>query len=308
MTLEEQLAMATSTTTMTAQPSQTETTVSQGPVGTTTANLQTEAQVVQTTTTTAVPEQAVATPPVQMATVGELQQQAPQIVENVGVQTIELGQQVNTRPINILKKLGVGEKIRVAVLPRSPMHLKYHYSDIIGGKFSCFSTEEKQGKCCQDCGSYKNKFCFAVLVYPTMPNDPTVIIPNAKAELRILTTWDDVTYNAIVSSLIAAQSKPVDFLVTGVDSFGRLDVREDRSSYAEQFASAIQQALHTYDTYKGMVPSLIRKNVTEADYYRLLQNTSANAGYGNANYGGGYRQAPGQYQNNGNYQNYNGIM
>lgn len=296
MTLEEQLAMATGTTTVTSN------TVPQGQAQTMTttmtnpAQMQAEAQVVQPTTTAMQLE----TPPVQMATVGELHTetpaQTPQIVENVGVQTIEWGQPIVTKPIELLK-LKVNEPARIAILPVPPQQIRYHQSDIFGGKFSCFSTEETTKKCCMDYGPFKTKLCYAVLLYPTMPNDPTTLIPNAEAQLRILTSWDRAIWNAIDEVMKNSGGKPVDMKVTQLDNYGRLDIRaENTVSFTNQFADAIQKACNKYMTHFNAVPSLVRMNMNEAEYDRRMANVGQAANYSNANYGG---------YNNNNYSNYN---
>lgn len=288
MTLEEQLQMATSTTTTGVQTQSVPTaqTVAPAPV-----QQQAEAQVVQTTTTVAVPQP-------QLASVNELQQapvQAPQIDVNNGVQTIQLGQQVNVKPLNLLRKLGVGEKVRFTVIPGDTFFIKYHYTEAMG-KFACFSTDKEPARCCLENGNYKHKFCLPILVYPTMPNDPKTIVPNAKAELRILALWDDTTYNVIVEAVMRNQNVPVDFVATATDTYGRLDVREDVGvSYANQFGQYIQDAIATYNNYKTIVPTLIRKNM-DAETYANAGRVSNQVNNNTAN-----------YNNRGGYQNYNGI-
>lgn len=297
MTLEEQLQMATSTTTAEVQTMSVPTNT---PVQTTQTVAQPAAPMaqqapVQTTVTTQAP-------PVQMASVSELQPiqqapvQAPQIDVNNGVQTIQLGQQVNVKPLNLLRKLGVGEKIRFTILPGDVHFIKYHYTENMG-KFACFSTDDHLGRCCIENGNYKHKFCLPILVYPTMPNDPKVIIPNARAELRILSLWDDTTYNVIVEAVTRNPGTPVDFVATATDTYGRLDVREDVGvSYANQFNQSIQEAINTYNIYKATVPALIRKNMDEATYANASRvNNQVN-------------NNPANYNNRGGYQNYNGVI
>lgn len=288
MNLEEQLKMATSTVAVNAQTGEVSEPITMQVVNP--AQIQAEAQVVQPTQTMIQP---------QLASVTELQmpQQVavqPQIAETSGVQTIQLGQQVNTKPINLLKKLSIGEKVRFTILPGDINVIKYHFSETIG-KIACFSTDQHLGACCRDLGQPKVKFCLPILVYPTMPNDARTIIPNAKAELRILSLWDENTYNTICECVIRNQGKSVDFIATGQDNFGRLDVRDEQTSFAAQFGTDINQAVATYNTYKATVPALIRKNMDEQSYAHVISQVSNNG----ANYNNSYR---------GGYQNYNGIM
>lgn len=302
MTLEEQLAMATNTVAVNQQTGEVMETpvttaevqvVNQAPVNQ--AQMQAEAQVVQ-------PTQTVIQQPIQMATVAELQpamvqqpmQAAPVQMTNSdnGVQTIQLGQQVNTKHINVLKKLGVGEKVRFSLLNNEAGIVKFHYLDGMG-KFACFSTDQHLGSCCRDLGEPKIRYYLPILLYPTMPNDPRVIIPGAKAELRVLSIWDGATYNAIAESVISVGHTNLDFIATGTDTFGRLDVRQQPDTFKQQFAGDIQTAMQTWEQYKATVPSLLRKNMDETTYMNT-KNQAMNS------------QAT--YNNYNNYQNYNGII
>lgn len=292
MTLEEQLQMATGTTTITNAND------NQGQIGTTTVNTQSEAQVVQPTTTTTVQQPVATQQPVQMASVEELHQATPQIDINNGVQTIQLGQEVNTKPINLLRKLGVGEKVRFTVIPGDRYQIRYHYTEE-RGKFACFSVDGQQpARCCLENGNYKTKFTIPILVYPTMPNDPKTVIPNAKADFRILALWDAQTYRVIDEALIRNGNNPVDFVATATDTYGRLDIREEVGvSYANQFSQNIQEAINTFNAYKSMVPTLIRKNMDETTYLNASR-ISNQVNNNSANY---------NYNNRGGYQNYNNI-
>ena len=289
MNLEEQLKMATMSTTVVPQEQSAPVAVEQPqqPAQTITA----ETQVVQPT----VPQAAPA--PVQYASVQELQQPQqpviPTVAESSGIQMIQLGQQFNTRPINAVKKLGIGEKIRFTLLNTEGFFTKFHYVDGIG-KFACF-----EGTCCKELGNAKHRYVLPVLVYPTVPNDPTVVIPGQPAELKVLPIWDDAVYDMIFQTSPDPINRPVDFIASGTDNFGRMSVVPQAQSYRAQFTGDINKAFEIWAKHKETVPGLICKTMNETSYLeakaRLAQAGPNNSANYNNNYG------------NNNYQNYNGI-
>ena len=288
MTLEEQLAMATSTVAETVQPT---------PVA------QPVVEPVQTTVTTApitqpipqvVPVQPTMTTPVMPAAPTQPIQAAPQISTENGVQTIQLGQIVNTNKINLLRKLNIGDRVRFSLLNTTDISfIEMHYSEDMG-KFACFSTDQQLGQCCKDLGKPKARYTMPILVYPTMPQDTNTVIPGAHAELRVLSIWDAATYDFIAQEVISANGAPIDFIATGADNFGRLSVRSDRNSFMPNFTTDFQAATQTWSQYKDTVPTLVRKNM-DANTYNHIKAQAANSN----NYNNTYPNYNG---------NYNGIM
>ena len=268
MNLEEQLKMATSTVAMNPEPT----------------------PVVETLV-----QPEVQLPQPQLANVNELQstiqpmyqpqvQQSPvNTGDNTGVQVITLGQQVNKTPVSLLRKINIGEKIRFTILPASPLFMKIHTTDALG-KIACFSTDNAMGQCCQDLGKPKARYCLPIFIYPVYPNNPNTILPNAEGELKILVLWDEPTYERIASVVNSNPGKQIDFVATGMDPYGRLDIREDlQVSYANQFAAPIKSAVETYNVYRDMVPALVRKNMDSESYKRAMQQ-QAMTQQGNYNY------------------------
>ena len=291
MDLEEQLKMATMTTTTVAEPVQ-----------------QPVQQVVQTTTTAPIteqPVQQVVAPqqaPVQYARVQELQQPMqpvlPTVQESSGIQMIQLGQQFNTRPINVVKKLGVGEQIRFTVLNRDAFYIKYHFIDGLG-KYACFSTQQHRGQCCAEYGDPKHRYVLPILVYPTLPNNPTTVLQGAPAELKVLPIWDDAAYETIFNFSQDPENQPVDFIAKGTDSFGRFSVvPQQNGSYRGQFAEDVKKAQETWNNYKESVPGLICKPMNEQSYMEMKARMQSAGPNNSANYNNSYN----------NYQNYKGIM
>lgn len=280
MDLEEQLKMATMTTTTVAEP------------------VQQTVQPVQE----AVPAMVQPAPvqaPVQYANVQELQQPQqpmqpviPVIQESNGVQMIQLGQQFNTRPINVVKKLGIGEKLRFTLLNTEGYFTKFHFIDGMG-KFACF-----EGSCCKELGNAKHRYVLPVLVYPTIPNDPNTVIQGQHAELKVLPIWDDAVYDLIFQTSPDPINRPVDFIATGTDNFGRMSVVPQAQSYRGQFTADVNKAFEVWNTHKDKVPSLICKSMDETTYQDMKARMQAVGPNNTANYNNAY----------GNYQNYNGIM
>ena len=328
MTLEEQLQMATNTSTVAgAAVNETQVMTNNNQVMTNNnqAQIQAQAQVVQPTMTAVAPmEQAVPSAPVQMAAIEELNpnnlvlnmpastvvptytqfgsanQPAPQIATtDNGVQMIQLGQTVNTRHINLLKKLGIGEKIRFGLISRDTGLLKFHYADGLG-KFACFSTNTHAAACCQDHGEPKIRYYLPVIVYPTMPNEPRTLIPNAHAELKVLSIWDAATYELIAEAFKMQNGIDMDFIATGADNFGRLNIVQQPDCYKSQYMADIQNALQTWNEYKSTVRALIRKNMDEKTYL----NAKMQAMNSQANYNGGYNGYGNNYNNYNNYNSY----
>lgn len=291
MDLEEQLKMATMTT---AAPVVEPTVMSPAP------SIQQPAQVAEipaapTTVQTAPVQSAPA--PVQYANVQELAPAQPPVLptiaESNGIQMIQLGQQFNTRPINVVKKLGIGEKLRFTLLNTEGYFTKFHFIDGMG-KFACF-----EGSCCKELGNAKHRYVLPILVYPTLPNDPTTVLQGQHAELKVLPIWDDAVYDLIFQTSPDPINRPVDFIATGTDNFGRMSVVPQAQSYKGQFAADINKAFELWNMHKDKVPSLICKNMDEATYQEMKQRMQAVGPNNSANYNTAYG-------NNG-YQNYNGI-
>ena len=282
MNLEEQLKMATMTTTTAP--------VEQAVQPVITADTQIQSQ----------PVQASVQAPVQYANVQELQPapvqsvpMVPTIQESNGIQMIQLGQQFNTRPINAVKKLGVGEQIRFTLLNKEGFFIKYHYIDGMG-KYACF-----EGDCCKELGQAKHRYVLPVLVYPTLPNNAALPIQGQPAELKVLPIWDDAAYQYIFTKAIDPINTPVDFIATGTDNFGRMSIVDQPTSYKNQFANDVAKANDLWAKHKDTVPSLICKTMNETSYQELKTRMAAAGPNNNANYNNGYGT---------NYQNYNGIM
>lgn len=216
-----------------------------------------------------------------------------------GVKQVQFGQSINVNPISIVK-LSVGEKMRFTILEQDVISLAFHYSEALGAgttrgkRIPCWTTEGHVGKCCIDLGKPKARYYLPILVYPTMPNDPNTIIPNAKPQFKVLMTWDEITYNAIAQSVIDTNCN-ADFIATGKDTYGGIDVRMQATSYRNQFMNDISENIQNWRRCKSMLPSMVRENMTEEEYIRRLSQVNDIIS-----------NAP---QNNyANYNNYNGIM
>jgi len=265
--------------------------------------LQSQAQVVQPTQTmmfggtamqpmTAMPNTA----PINTAGYMQVQHTA---ADEAGVRQIQFGQTINTNPIQIIK-LNVGEKIRFTLLEQDVKPLVFHYSEALGAgttrgkRIPCWSTGTYTARCCIDLGKPKSRYYLPVLVYPTMPNDPNTIIPNAKGQFKVLMTWDDIIYNAIADYAINTNCN-VDFIATGKDTYGGLDVRNQVNTYRSQFTNDINEGIQNWRRCKDMIPSMVRESMTEEEYVRRLsevQNVISAAPQNNYS----------------NYNNYNNIM
>ena len=273
MNLEEELAMVTNSV-----PVQQETT----PVANTVATpiqvaeevkqeqIQAQAQVVQPTQTFVQPMPQQMTQP----TMQQVQPQQYDLNSEAGIKQIQFGQNINVNPVTFIK-LNVGEKIRFTLLECDVLPLTFHYSEALGAgttrgkRIPCWSTENHTGKCCIDLGKPKARYYLPVLVYPTMPNDPNTIIPNAKPQFKVLMTWDEITYNAIAQSAIDTQCN-ADFIATGKDTYGGIDVRTQVNSYRNQYLNDITEGVQNWRRCKSMIPSMVRENMTEDEYVRRL--------------------------------------
>ena len=296
MTLEEQLNMATNSVAELAQEPvataevQTQTVVNE-------AQTQAQAQVVQPTITVATPAQPVQ----QVQGVQTIQLAQPTAMPTMGtttvngVEQIQFGQQINTSPLDLIKKMETGSSFRFTVLNLTGASLvKFHYSEAMG-KFACFSTNQHLGQCCKDLGEPKVRYYLPVMVYPTMPNDLNTIIPNATPALKVLTLWDADAFDTIAQTIYANNMDlNIDFTAKCTDSYGRLRIDVARGqSFRPQIESFIQQANQTWEQYKDIVPAKIRNNMDEQQYQHVNSQVANN---------------PANYNNTpDNYQNYNGI-
>jgi len=311
MTLEEQLAMATGTVAEPSQPVttaevQTQPVVNTAPVNTVPVNeaqIQAQAQVVQPTQT-AMPQPVQGVQTIQVNTMPTQGYVAPMTTPTYqasmpttanGVEQIQFGQQINTSPLDLIKKMETGSSFRFTVLNTTGAGLvKFHYSEGLG-KFACFSTNQHLGQCCKDLGEPKVRYYLPVMVYPTMPNDLNTIIPNATPTLKVLTLWDADAFDTIAQTIFANNNDlNVDFTAKCTDSYGRLRIDVARGqSFRPQIESFIQQANQTWEQYKDIVPAKIRKNMDEQQYLHVNNQVANN---------------PANYNNTpDNYQNYNGI-
>ena len=267
MNLEEELAMVTNSV-----PVQQETT----PVANTVA---TPVQIAEEVKQEPImqPTQSFIQPMPQQMTQPTMQQVQPQqydLNSEAGIKQIQFGQNINVNPVTFIK-LNVGEKIRFTLLECDVLPLTFHYSEALGAgttrgkRIPCWSTENHTGKCCIDLGKPKARYYLPVLVYPTMPNDPNTIIPNAKPQFKVLMTWDEITYNAIAQSAIDTQCN-ADFIATGKDTYGGIDVRTQVNSYRNQYLNDITEGVQNWRRCKSMIPSMVRENMTEEEYTRRL--------------------------------------
>ena len=267
MNLEEELAMVTNSV-----PVQQETT----PVANTVA---TPVQIAEEVKQEPImqPTQSFVQPMPQQMMQPTMQQVQPQqydLNSEAGIKQIQFGQNINVNPVTFIK-LNVGEKIRFTLLECDVLPLTFHYSEALGAgttrgkRIPCWSTENHTGKCCIDLGKPKARYYLPVLVYPTMPNDPNTIIPNAKPQFKVLMTWDEITYNAIAQSAIDTQCN-ADFIATGKDTYGGIDVRTQVNSYRNQYLNDITEGVQNWRRCKSMIPSMVRENMTEEEYTRRL--------------------------------------
>ncbi len=243
--------------------------------------LQAQAQVVQPTQTMVQPAMtmpAVNVPPMQ-TTVEVQQPSLNDIVMENGIQTIQLGETIQFSHLSKFKKLNVGEKARISLLNTDVGVAKVHYTDELG-RFACFSTDTHVGKCCQDLGEPKIRFYMPVMVYPVMPNDINQVIPGQHAELKVLVIWDFNAYN-VISDTIKQYGPNVDFVLTGLDTYGKFDVRNTPNTLRENFAADVNDANKTWENYKSTAPTLVRQNMDEAKYLNTLANLQASPNYAN---------------------------
>lgn len=241
--------------------------------------LQAQAQVVQPTQTFMQPVQGIQTMQVNQPAQNYVSPMPTQPVQydlngEAGVKQIQFGQTINVNPVQFIK-MSVGEKLRFTLLEPDVLPLAFHYSEKLGtgtsnGKrIPCWSSENHTGQCCIDLGKPKARYYLPVLVYPTMPNDVNTIIPGAKPTFKVLMTWDDNVYNVISEAAVATNCS-VDFIASGKDTFGGIDVRTSANSYRNQFANEIAEGVQNWRRCKSMIPSMIRENMTEDEYKRRI--------------------------------------
>lgn len=256
MTLDEQLAMAVNTTT--------------APV----ANQQVAAQVVQPTVTAPVqpftPVQAAES--VQTLDLNQATTEAQQI--SYGVQEISLGEKISTRPIEPVRKLDKGEKIRFTIISNKIGTCRIHNHPTLN-KIACFSTDTHYAKCCQDLDEPKLRYYLPVLVYSTMPNDPRTPLPQGESQLRLLVIWDLGSYNQLCEEITNMGNEwRVDFIATAEDTYGKLSFRAQNDSFRTnpEYAKYITAAEQKWETVKDKAASVVRRNMDEEKYIKLTQN------------------------------------
>lgn len=290
MTLDEQLAMATS-----AVPMQESTPVA--PVAPATpvaevnpAQTQAAAQVVQPTFTAPV-QPTVATPvapapqvaPMTAPAFGQapatginLTQAAAEAEQHYGIQEITLGQTISTRAIDAVKKLEKGEKMRFTIIDPRVKAAKIHVHDSLG-KMACFSTDTFYGQCCRDMDAPKVRYYMPVLVYSTMPGDPRTPLPQGKSELRLLVIWDSSSYNKLCEEIMeAGNNAQIDFIATSEDSYGKLDFKGQQTSFRAmpEYAQALQDATTKWNAIQDKAPLTVRREM-DAERYAKLTMTAA---------------------------------
>lgn len=277
MTLDEQLAMATSTVAVgsAVQPAPTVA----APVNP--AQVQAGAQVVQPTQTVVTPVQATMTTTVptqgyvQAPTI-DLNQAAAEAEQHFGVQEISLGQKISTRAIDPVKKLEKGEKIRFTIIDGYFSSAKIHIHEDLG-KIACFSTSTSMGQCCKDLDEPKIRYFMPVLVYSTMPGDPRTPLPQGKSELRLLVIWDGSGWDKICEDIIeAGRNTEIDFIATSEDSYGRLDFKGQTTSFRAmpEYAQAIADATAKWRAIKDKAALTVRRDMDAERYAKLTMKAS----------------------------------
>jgi len=242
-----------------------------------------QTQVIQSTQNIVQPAMtipAVNVPPMQTPVVEAQQQSLNDIVMENGIQTIQLGQAIQFSHLSKFKKLNIGEKARISLLNTDVGVAKVHYSEELG-RFACFSSDTHVGRCCQDLGEPKIRFYMPVMVYPVMPNDVNQVIPGQHAELKVLVIWDFNAYN-VISDTIKQYGPNVDFVLTGLDTYGKFDVRNTPNTLKDNFIADITDANKTWENYKSTAPTLVRQNMDETKYLTTLANLQASPNYANS--------------------------
>ena len=279
MTLDEQLAMATSTVAVggVAQPTQIPVAPAVNP-----AQVQAEAQVVQPTQTMVTPQPVPVTPvvptapatpvaPVYVNAGIDLNQATAEAEQHFGVQEISLGQKISTRAIDPVKKLEKGEKMRFTIIDGYFASAKIHLHEDLG-KIACFSTGTSMGQCCKDLDEPKVRYYMPVLVYSTMPGDPRTPLPQGKSELRLLVIWDSSGWDKICEDIIeAGGNKEIDFIATSEDSYGRLDFKGQQTSFRAmpEYAQAIADATAKWRAVKDKAALTVRRDMDAERYAKL---------------------------------------
>lgn len=282
MTLDEQLAMATSAVPAqpnTAQPAPAMTVDNQN-------NIQAAAQVVQPTQTVMPQAQTVSAPtqpvnpPIQTMDLNAAQEEAE---VNYAVGEINFGQTISTRSIEPFK-IDNDEKKRVTLVGK-PFWVKIHRHDTLG-KLLCWSTDTHLGKCCKDLDTPKVNYCLPVLVYSTMPGDPRTALPQGKSELRLIKIWNQSSWQGIAEELmdkgilvngqINEQAlSNVDFIVTGEGTYGDMKFKATQDSFKQQYAAPLQAAIEKWNTI-GIEKSLptVGRRLDDEKYIKLTQNAT----------------------------------
>ena len=293
MTLDEQLAMATSAVPMTpAQPAPTPvveaptqgTTIVQ-PQNVTTSAVATPVYNNTSTTlggATAV-TQTVTQAPTQMqpqfAGSIDLNQAAAEAEQHYGIQEITLGQTISTRAIDPVKKMDKGEKMRFTIIDPRVMAAKIHNHETLG-KIACFSNDDATkgpivyGQCCRDMDSPKVRYYMPILVYSTMPGDPRTPLPQGKSELRLLVIWDVTSYNKLCEEIMeAGNNAQIDFIATSEDSYGKLDFKGQQQSFRAmpEYQAALNAAIEKWNAVKDKAPLTVRRDMDAERYVKLTQ-------------------------------------
>lgn len=291
MTLDEQLAMATSAVPLNqAAPQPTPAPVQGVPTQSTTVAPQPmsapQAQpVYNNTSTTVVPQPAVQattqTATIQPQFTGsiDLNQAAAEAEQHYGIQEITLGQTISTRAIDPVKKMDKGEKMRFTIIDPHVMAAKIHNHETLG-KIACFSNDDASkgpivyGQCCRDMDAPKVRYYMPVLVYSTMPGDPRTPLPQGKSELRLLIIWDVTSYNKLCEEIMeAGNNAQIDIIATSEDSYGKLDFKGQQTSFRNmpEYQAAINAAVEKWHAVKDKAPLTVRRDMDAERYVKLTQ-------------------------------------
>lgn len=263
MTLDEQLAMATSAVSVAPATQPVAQTVPVQPTQTVVQPVYQQPAVAPVQTTVTAPVQPMSAP------IGiDLNQAAQEAEVNYSVQTIEIGQKISNRAIDPVKKLDKGEKIRLTVLNTTDwMAVKVHnHPDL--GKIICWG-----GACCRDTDA-RVRYCIPVMVYSTLPNDINVPIPQGKSELKLLVLWDSESYDSLCQCIINNGNRidNIDFQAQAVDNFGKLMFYPLGQSFRPQFANELNEAVAKWAQVKDKAIATVGRQLNDEKYARLTQN------------------------------------
>ena len=244
--------------------------------------LQAQAQVVQPTTTATVqpvavqpmPVQHVAYTPVQASI--DLNQAADDAMQSYGVESIQIGQTISTRVIDPVKKYEKGDSFRFTIIAPDAGSIRVHNHPTLG-KIRCFSSKTNLAQCCQELGDPRPRYFLPVLVYSTMPNDPTMALPQGKSELRLLVVWDSTSWAQLGNEIKAAGNDyKIDIVATSEDTYGKLSFRAQRDSFRAipEYQSAIQQSEAKWAQIKDRAVETVCRDLDAVRYAQLSKQAA----------------------------------